>query len=109
VQPIGWSATSVPEPTAAGYADVRAELAAALVLWRRAGQASPAGPDRSRNALACSCACGRRTRVAHSVLELARSCVPPAPIRSSLRTTRNVDAYEPVSQRSDAWAGSVVP
>jgi hypothetical protein len=71
VQPIGWSATSVPEPTAAGYADVRAELAAALVLWRRAGQASPAGPDRSRNALACSCACGRRTRVAHSVLELA--------------------------------------
>ena len=56
MQPIGWSATSVPEPTATRYADVLAELAAALVLWRRAEQASPAGSDRSRNALACSCA-----------------------------------------------------
>jgi hypothetical protein len=50
---------------------VLAELTAALVLWRRAEQASPAGPGRSRNALACSCACGRRIRVARSVLELA--------------------------------------
>jgi hypothetical protein len=71
VQPIGWSATSVPEPTAARYAEVLAELAAALVLWRYAEQVSPAGPGRSRNALACSCACGRRIRVARSVLELA--------------------------------------
>jgi hypothetical protein len=43
----------------------------ALVLWRHAEQASTAGPGRSRNALACSCACGRRIRVARSVLELA--------------------------------------
>jgi hypothetical protein len=71
VQPIGWSATSVPEPTAARYADMLAELGAALVLWRRAEQATPAGPGRSRNALACSCGCGRRIRVARSVLELA--------------------------------------
>jgi hypothetical protein len=71
VQPIGWSATSVPEPTAARYAEVLAELTEALVLSRRAEQASPAGPSRSRNALACSCACGRRIRVARSVLELA--------------------------------------
>jgi hypothetical protein len=71
VQPIGWSATSVPEPTAARYAAVLAELAKALVLWRRAEQANPAGPGRSRNALACSCSCGRRIRVARSVLELA--------------------------------------
>jgi hypothetical protein len=71
VQPIGWSATSVPEPTAARYAAVLAELAEALVLWRRAEQATPAGPGRSRNALACSCACGRRIRVARSVLEQA--------------------------------------
>jgi hypothetical protein len=70
-QPIGWSATSVPEPTAARYVEVLAELAAALVLWRRAEQTSPAGPGRSRNALACTCACGRRIRVARSVLELA--------------------------------------
>jgi hypothetical protein len=39
------------------------------VLWRRAEQASPSGPGRARNALAC--ACGRRIRVARSVLELA--------------------------------------
>jgi hypothetical protein len=71
LQPIGWSATSVPQQTAAGYAEVLAELAAALVLWRRTEQANPAGPGRSRNALACSCACGRRIRVARSVLELA--------------------------------------
>jgi hypothetical protein len=71
VQAIGWSATSVPEPTAARYVEVLAELAAALVLWRRAEQANPAGPGRFRNALACSCGCGRRIRVARSVLELA--------------------------------------
>ena len=71
VQPIGWSATSVPEPTAARYADVLAELGAALVLWRRAEQVAPVGLGRSRNALACSCGCGRRIRVARSVLELA--------------------------------------
>jgi hypothetical protein len=44
VQPIGWSATSVPEQTAACYVEVLAELAAALVLWRRAEQAISAGP-----------------------------------------------------------------
>jgi hypothetical protein len=42
LDPIGWSATSVPEPTAARYLEVLAELAEALVLWRRAEQASPA-------------------------------------------------------------------
>ena len=35
VKPIGWSATTVPQPTAAGYAGQLEELAAALVLWRR--------------------------------------------------------------------------
>jgi hypothetical protein len=71
VHPIGWSATSVPEPIAARYDEALAELGAALVLWRRAEQASAAGPGRSRNALACMCGCGRRIRVARSVLELA--------------------------------------
>jgi hypothetical protein len=71
LNPIGWSATSVPESTAARYADMLAELGSALVLWRRAERTSPAGPGRSRNALACTCACGRRIRVARSVLELA--------------------------------------
>jgi len=71
LHPIGWSVTSVPDQTAARYVEVLAELAAALVLWRRAEQANPTGPGRPRNALACSCACGRRIRVARSVLELA--------------------------------------
>jgi hypothetical protein len=71
LQPIGWSVTSVPTPTATCYAEVLVELGMALVLWRRAEQASPAGSGRSRNALACSCGCGRRIRVARSVLELA--------------------------------------
>ena len=71
LNPIGWSATSVPESTAARYADMLAELGSALVLWRRAERTSPAGPGRSRNPLACTCACGRRIRVARSVLELA--------------------------------------
>jgi len=71
LQPIGWSATSVAEPTADRYTEVLAELAAALVLWRRAEQPSPTGSGRSRNALACTCACGRRIRVARSVLEQA--------------------------------------
>jgi hypothetical protein len=62
---------SVPEPTAARYVEVLAELGAALVLWRRAEQATPAVSGRSRNALACTCGCGRRIRVARSVLELA--------------------------------------
>jgi hypothetical protein len=43
LDPIGWSVTSVPEPTATHYAEVLAELAKALVLWRHAEQASPAG------------------------------------------------------------------
>jgi hypothetical protein len=61
--PIGWSGTSVPEPTAAAYAAQLEELAAALVLWRRLELHAGSGP-RSRNLLACVCACGRRIRVA---------------------------------------------
>jgi hypothetical protein len=38
LEPIGWSATSVPDQTAARYVEVLAE---ALVLWRRAEQAGP--------------------------------------------------------------------
>ena len=71
VQPIGWSATSVPEPTAARYVEVLAELAEALVLSRRVEQASPAGPSRSRNALACSAPAAGGSGLARSVLELA--------------------------------------
>jgi hypothetical protein len=67
VKPIGWSATTVPEPTAVAYAGQLEELAAVLVLWRRhehrIGSAS-----RSRNLLAATCGCGRRIRVAKATI-----------------------------------------
>jgi hypothetical protein len=67
VKPIGWSATTVPEQTAAGHAAQLEELAAALVLWRR--QEHPTGPGgRARNLLAAACGCGRRIRAAKATL-----------------------------------------
>jgi len=67
VKPIGWSATTVPEPTAASYTSQLEELAAALVLWRRHEHRIGSG-TRSRNLLAATCACGRRLRVAKATL-----------------------------------------
>jgi len=67
VKPIGWSATTVPEPTAAGYTSQLEELAAALVLWRRQEHRIGTG-TRSRNLLAAACGCGRRIRVAKATL-----------------------------------------
>jgi len=67
VKPIGWSATTVPETTAAGYAGQLEELQAALVLWRRQEHRIGTG-TRSRNLLACTCPCGRRLRVAKATL-----------------------------------------
>jgi len=64
---IGWSATTLPEATAAAYAPVLAELEARLVLWRRQEVAGPAG---SRN-LVCVCGCPRRIRVAPATLAAA--------------------------------------
>jgi hypothetical protein len=67
VQPIGWSATTVPDTSAAAYAGQLEGLAAALVLWRRQEHRIGTGP-RSRNLLACTCACGRRIRAAKATL-----------------------------------------
>jgi len=67
VKPIGWSATTVPEPTAAAYAGQLEELQAALVLWRRQEHRLGTG-TRSRNLLAAACACGRRIRAAKATL-----------------------------------------
>jgi hypothetical protein len=67
VKPVGWSVTTVPEPTAAGYAGQLEELQAALVLWRRQEHRIGTGP-RSRNLLACTCPCGRRIRAAKATL-----------------------------------------
>jgi hypothetical protein len=67
VKPIGWSATTVPAPTATSYASQLEELQAALVLWRRQEHHIGTG-TRSRNLLAAACACGRRLRVAKATL-----------------------------------------
>jgi hypothetical protein len=70
VQPIGWSATTVPDTTTVAYADQLEELTAALVLWRC--HEHRLGPDpRSRNLLAATCGCGRRIRVAKATLAQA--------------------------------------
>ena len=80
VQPIGWSATTVPGATAAAYAGQLEELAAALVLWRRQEHRIGTGP-RSRNLLAATCGCGRRIRVAKTTLAeapiLCAACQQP--------------------------------
>jgi hypothetical protein len=70
IQPIGWSATTVPGTTVAAYAGQLEELAAALVLWRRQEHRIGPGP-RSRNLLAATCGCGRRIRVAKATLAQA--------------------------------------
>jgi hypothetical protein len=80
VQPVGWTATTVPEPTAAAYASQLEDLAAALVLWRRHKAPFGTGP-RSRNLLACICPCGRRLRAARTTLQeapiLCGACAQP--------------------------------
>jgi hypothetical protein len=78
--PIGWSATSVPEPTAGCYARQLEELQTALVLWRRLETPATAG-TRSRNLLACRCPCGRTLRAARTTLAeapiLCGACAQP--------------------------------
>jgi hypothetical protein len=80
VKPIGWSATTVPEPTASAYAGQLEELQTALVLWRRLETPATAG-TRSRNLLACRCPCGRKLRAARTTLAeapiLCGACAQP--------------------------------
>jgi hypothetical protein len=68
---IGWSATSVPDPTAAAYASVLAELTDRLVPFRHREAARQAAGGGGGNLLACVCACPRRIRVAAATLEIA--------------------------------------
>jgi hypothetical protein len=90
VQPIGWSATTVPEPTANAYAGQLAELTAALVLWRRQEHRVGTGP-RARNLLPATCACGRRTAPPRRPWPKHPSCAAPAHNHSS-RKNRRIDA-----------------
>jgi hypothetical protein len=66
----GWSQTTVGDQLTGAYANVLADLAAALVLWRYAEQQLPTQTG-SRNLLACACPCGRKLRVAKQTLEQA--------------------------------------
>lgn len=70
VAPIGWSATTVPDPLADRYRQVLDDLAAALVLWRVA-EPTTTGASTSRNGMSCTCPCGRRIRVSVSTHEEA--------------------------------------
>jgi hypothetical protein len=66
----GWSQTNLTDRLAGRYADQLTGLDKALGLWRHAErQQEPA--TGSRNLLACSCACGRKLRVARATLEQA--------------------------------------
>jgi hypothetical protein len=95
VEPIGWSATTVPDTTAAAYAGQLQELQAALVLWRRHEHRSGAGP-RSRNLLAATCGCERRIRVAKATLAeapiLCGPLLPAVPTRRSGRLTLSINS-----------------
>jgi hypothetical protein len=67
---IGWSATTVPDATAARYRAELRRLDAALVAWRHADGAARGGRASSNNGLAARCDCGRRIRVSASVLAM---------------------------------------
>jgi len=70
VQPLGWSATTVPASTADAYDATVSALGAALVLWRRAElAATSAGPSPARRRVVCVCTCERRIHVVRSTLE----------------------------------------
>jgi hypothetical protein len=65
----GWSNTTVPDATAALYwAELRG-LDADLVAWRHADGRGRGGRASSNNGIAARCGCGRRVRVAESVLQ----------------------------------------
>jgi len=64
---LGWSPTVLAAHTAAGYAAEIAALEIALVAYR---VAEPHRPMRPTGSVACVCGCGRRIRIAPSVLAL---------------------------------------
>ena len=67
---IGWSATAVPDATAALYRAELRRLDAALVAYRHAERGNGRGGRANRNnGVSARCGCGRRIRVAESVLD----------------------------------------
>jgi hypothetical protein len=75
---IGWSLTSVSDPTAKIYAGGLVTLRAALILWRHAeykaitGQGTGIGTStRTSSLIAAACPCGRSIRIAITTLAAA--------------------------------------
>jgi hypothetical protein len=66
----GLSQTHLTEQAAARYAEALRDLEEALGLWRHA-EPTRDRQTGSRSLLACSCACGRKLRIARSTLEQA--------------------------------------
>ncbi len=64
---IGWSTTTLPAATATRYAATIAELEHAITIYRR-HEIAGAAPTSKPPLPACVCACGRRIRVAPSLL-----------------------------------------
>ena len=85
---IGWSPTSVPDPTARHYHNQLTDLAAAMTLWRTEEELAPT-MRRSSNLIAATCPCGRSIRAAASTLAeadiLCTACGEPF-------TPKNADA-----------------
>jgi hypothetical protein len=65
---IGWSQTTVPDAIAALYRPELRRLEDALVAWRHAEGRGRGGRASSNNGVAARCQCGRRIRIAASVL-----------------------------------------
>lgn len=65
---IGWSPTTVPDATRAGYATALAQLGAALRLHRSAEAGEGGTTGKKKSPPPCVCDCGRRIRVAPAVL-----------------------------------------
>ncbi len=87
----GWSQTHLTEQLAERYAEQLTGLSSALLLWRHA-ELQLGTQTASRNLLACSCACGRKLRVARSTLEqapiLCGACDEPFTPERDLTRTR---------------------
>jgi hypothetical protein len=102
VEPIGWSATSVPAATAADYRPTLEQLETALVLWRHAER--PGYAVRPPSTVACACACGRRIRLSRSTLEqapiLCGACIEPfTPERALTRERQPAPGRRPHPSR----------
>lgn len=66
---IGWSVTTPPDATRDAYADVITDLAVALRL-HRAVESAAGGGAKKPSPPPCVCGCGRKIRVAPSVLDV---------------------------------------